>query len=639
MISKEDLPKKVDEWIKRCESTINEWLDDCKLWYDMVAGEQWSIEEEAAMKDLNRPIMTFNRLGTFIDVVSGLEINDRREAEYYPREMGDIGPNQVLTEAARNLRDNCDAEDEESDAFVDLLISGMGWTETRIDTEMNPEGDLVIERVDPVEMRWDISAKKRNLSDTQYVIHLKRYKKDDAENKWPELVSGMDDPELTGRPHDAQNNYKYKTTQADQSIEQENTVIIAHVQWKDSQKFFRVATPQGLRDVTSEEWDVLKQKFPFKAVPFTKTFIRRAFVANNQVLGEIEDLTPQGSFTFKCMTGKRYKSKNTWYGVVKPMVDPQKWSNKLSSTIIQDVAVNGKGLMAEHDAFMDWNEAQENWTDPSKIVKLRSGAIQNGKIQPKPQGTYPVGIDTLLNQSITAFRDTTGINLELMGLTEAQQPGVLEAHRKQAGMSVLSWCFDSKRRYHKEQSRLVAFYIQNYLSDGRLIRVVGQNGAQYIPLVRDPKFIKYDVILEESAKSFDQKEKTWGVMQTLLPNVLPMGIPFPIEALDYLPIPEKLANSWKMQINGNNQQVQQLQQQIQQMQQVIQQLQSPMMEAQTQNEFAKVVETQSKTALNVAKVQDMGSPVTHMERIADINEKAVRTGSMLSGEAKNERSS
>ena len=49
----------------------------------------------------------------------------------------------------------------ESDAFRDLVVRGIGWTETRLDYEDNPQGDPKVDRTDPLEMVWDGGAKKR----------------------------------------------------------------------------------------------------------------------------------------------------------------------------------------------------------------------------------------------------------------------------------------------------------------------------------------------------------------------------------------------------------------------------------------------------------------------------------------------
>ena len=632
MISKDDLPKAVDDWIARCDRVTREWKDSCRMWYDLVAGKQWTEDEEAEMRELLRPIMTFNRIGTFIDTAQGLEISNRQEVQFLPREMGDVKVNEILTGAVEWAREKCDAEDEDSDAFYDLLVSGMGWTETRMDYEADPEGMIVVERIDPLEMRWDVACKKRNLSSAEYVIHMRKYKKDEAKEKWPELSDSMPEDDLSGRNHSASNAWKYESNQSDDTPNNDSMVTIAHVQWKERVPFVKIATPQGIKDIQEDQWKQVSAQFPgIKAVQYRKTVYKRAFVAGSQVLGDIENAPSQSGFTFKCMTGKRDRNANTWYGLVKPMVDPQRWSNKFISSLLQDFSTNGKGIMAEQDAFVSWQETEQNWTNPAKIVKLRAGAIGNNKIMPKPSGIYPVGLESLLSQSVIAFRDVTGINLELMGLAEAQQAGVLEAHRKQAGMTILSWCFDAMRRYRKEQGRVLVEFIQDFISDGRLVRISAQGAERFIPLIKNAETMEFDVIVDESPNSVNQKERTWAVMQSLLPLMVPMGLMPPADMVDYIPIPEALATAWKEELKNNTPKDQQIAMLNQQIQSLTQQLQSPMMQAQLQSMSVKDFKVQTDAQLNLAKIDDMGSPLTHVERMAEVNKKAVDTGISLGG--------
>src|SRR5579859_3747968 len=76
-----------------------------------------------------------------------------------------------ITDAIKWVRDECDAEDEESEAFIDAVICGLGRTETRLDYETDPDGMIDEDRVDPLEMYWDAYARKRNLTDARHVFH------------------------------------------------------------------------------------------------------------------------------------------------------------------------------------------------------------------------------------------------------------------------------------------------------------------------------------------------------------------------------------------------------------------------------------------------------------------------------------
>src|SRR5206468_422548 len=144
------------------------------------------------------------------------------------------------------------------------------------------------------------------------------------------------------------------------------------------------------------------------------------------------------------------------------MMDPQRWANKWLSQSLHILNTGAKGgIIAERDAFEDTSEAEENWADPAAIVWANPGANSGGKIIPRPINQVPTQLPDLLTLAISSIRDCTGINLELLGMVEKDQPGVVEQMRKQAGMTVLASLFNSLRRYRKEQGRLMLWYITN----------------------------------------------------------------------------------------------------------------------------------------------------------------------------------
>lgn len=249
----------------------------------------------------------------------------------------------------------------------------------------------------------------------------------------------------------------------------------------------------------------------------------------------------EGGFTYKCMTGKRDRNKGTWYGLVRAMIDPQKWANKWLSQGLHVMNTNSSGgIVAEAGTFEDIQEVEDNWADPSYIPVVKKGMMDKWKEKPKAE--MPQGIQGLMEYAVSSIRDVSGVNLELLGAADRTQPGILEHQRKQSAMTILAGFFDSLRRYRKEQGRLLLFYITKYLSDGRLIRIGGQENARYVPLVHQPGVIKYDVIVDDTPTSVNIKEQTWAAITQMMPILGRMQIPpeMWMTLLKYSPIPASL---------------------------------------------------------------------------------------------------
>src|SRR5262245_25295701 len=148
----EALLRKLKRWERQAKQHWSEWREEARQSFDYVAGKQWSADDKAALLDQMRQPVVFNRIGPMVDAVTGAEILNRQEVRYSPREMGDVQVNEVITAADEWARNLADTEDEESDAFADVVICGMAWTETRMDYSEDPEGRIVADRIDPLEM-------------------------------------------------------------------------------------------------------------------------------------------------------------------------------------------------------------------------------------------------------------------------------------------------------------------------------------------------------------------------------------------------------------------------------------------------------------------------------------------------------
>jgi len=571
----EKLLKRLNRWERASKSHSSKWREEMQLAYDFVAGHQWSSDDKSALLDQMRQPVTFNRVAPMVDAVCGAEILNRQEVRYSPREIGDVQVNELITAADEWARELGDTEDEESDAFADTVICGMGWTETVMDYDEDPEGRLLDHRVDPGEMWWDPHARKRCLSDRRYQLRARWRDRDDLPEDWRRRLpsgtgrSGVDDDDMrTGHTGPRDDYERGEGVDTDGRNEADRRrVWIRHFQWFDKEPAYRLEDQATGKAITVDkkklqqigEMFLAQGMRPPRAVKITQNRYKFAIVCGDVILdhGDID----ANAFTFKCITGKRDRNRNTWYGAVRAMVDPQMWGNKFFVQIMHILNTAAKGgLLYESETFANPRKALEDWAKPDAAIELKAGSLSRpggAAVQERTAKNYPQGLDRLMEFALNNLPQTSGINLEMLGLVDREQAGVLEAQRKKAGYAVLAAFFDSLRRYRKEKGRVRLFFIQNYISDGRLIRIKGQDSTvKYAPLVRDKDVATYDVIVDEAPMSPNQKEATWQMMQAMMPMLAKLNVPPEVWSIliEYSPLPSSVSSKINQVISKASQQ-------------------------------------------------------------------------------------
>jgi len=563
---------RLGEW----DAHYGEWTEEAITAYGMVANDQWSGDDKAQMEEDDRPMFSFNRIAGFIRGVCGLEISNRQEVKYIARELNDTPANEIFNSAAKWVRENCDAEDEESEAFKDMLTCGIGWTETHLTKEYDPDGDVFIERIDPLSMRHDPSARKRGLKDTKWRARLKWLPISEIEDRWGRAIADQvrSDTEtdaevlheLFSTPHDATRADEYATNAS--PARTKRGVPVVQFQYFKNATFYRVRGPDGgPQDVPEERYKKLLQLIPdgteIRAEKFRKR-VYRQLIYSGVTKFEDEQL-PSDDFSFQAITGVRDRNKGTWYGFARDLLDPQRWVNKFFSSMADIVASQAKGgLLAESEAFLNKERAQDEWANPRSILWLKRDGLN--KIKERVSAGIPSGVAQLLEFTVASLPHVAGVNLEFLGLAARNQPGVLETQRKQAAIATLAEFFNSLRLYRKQQGRVLLQFIDAYLTDGRLIRIVGETEAKFVPLTRQPGVHKYDVVVDEAPTSPDTKARTWEALSQILPVAMKMGLPIPPGILDFAPFPTSLVQEWKAMVGEQGNVPPEIRQQMQQMQ-------------------------------------------------------------------------
>ena len=584
------------------------------------------------MEENNRPLVTFNRVAPTIDSVTGSERANRQETRFLPRttsEQENDGPQaEIWTEAARWVRDECDAEDEESHAFEDALICGLGFTETWIDFESEPDGQIKIDRVAPLDVYWDPDATKRNLGDAKRVQRIKMMSREEIKETWPgkRLVMPTDSPihvDNIMEPHDANAADEYKNDQGGRRQGAQDYPVCL-TQWWEREPVFRVINPEtGLAEfLTAEEYDVLQEFLgqDIPAVRQTRRVYFQAFTVGKTLLeksplhpGEDGEIAP--GFTLNAVTGKRDETENKWFGLMRAMKDPQRWSNKFFSQMQDIINSNAKGgILAEKGAFSNQRKAEEDWAKSDKIIWLEDGSLsgQKPRVHERTSAAMPAGLDRLMQMAIGAVRDTSGVNIEMMGVAGRTQSGVVEQSRIQQGLITLAVFFDSLRRYRKDSGRVLLHMMNTYLPENTLIRVVG--GDKYVPFVKDPSVSRFDLIVDQSPTSPNFKQEVWQSIQNFAPAMVKAGVPMPWQQLiKYSPLPFSVQAEIDKFIRAQQKTPEQ-----QQMEQRAQMAQLAQLEAEVEEILASAGEKKAKAVRQLmANVIDMQKNKIEADKVND----------------------
>lgn len=543
----DELISKFAAWDKLLDAHRSEWDDETRLCYDFVAGHQWADDVIEELENQNRVPVTFNRVAPTIDAVSGAEITGRQQVIYEPRQLGASAQNEVLTKGADWVRDECDAEHEDSDASRDCFICGEGWTETRMDYEEELDGKIVIERIDPLEMAADPSSRKANYADARYMRRRRPYSRDEFEELWPDALPEGDGSD-SKKPVVVDPRLRYRNGDGDDADGDE--VFVSIYQWFEPKTLHRVVGPTGVTQILDDDQFAQAQQMAkekgaqLQHVKQQGRRYRRAFVAAGQLLSDPEDIEV-GDFTWKAMTGKRDRNKKTWYGLVRPMLDPQRFANKFFSQILGILNSNAKGgLLIEDGAIDDIRAFEKSYANASENTFVPEGALSGDKIRDKRPPAYPQGQDRLMELSVSAIRDVTGVNEEMLGLAGREQPGVLEQQRKQAAYGILSAFFDAFRRYRKAQGRLLLTFMKTYLPPDFLVRIVGQDGSPTYQAIGDAfQNTRFTVIVDDTAAGPNEKAQVWSMIVQMMPMLQEanLGPDFWAEIIPYSPFPSALA--------------------------------------------------------------------------------------------------
>jgi hypothetical protein len=142
---------------------------------------------------------------------------------------------------------------------------------------------------------------------------------------------------------------------------------------------------------------------------------------------------------------------------------------------------------------------------------------------------------------MSLIQQVTGINIDMLGASTGEVPGVTTKKRALQGMLTVAHFFNMFRRYIMCEAPAVLEYIRKFYTDQRIIRIGGPYDSQAIRLVREKYAVPWDLIVDDANDTPDRQQQYWEVMGPLIAQLAKLpgfltAVPF---VFDYAPVPPR----------------------------------------------------------------------------------------------------
>lgn len=566
------------------------------------AGHQWTSEEIDALEEENRPVLTFNLIKSQVSLIMGSLEQNRVVFKAQPvNELEDQFLCDVHNDAADWCYETWDVEKAEDDAFENAVIGGVGYV--AIDARQNPKRPLElmleVESLDPREVYYD--------HDGEWVFWEKWYTKDNFKVRFPDHAENIDDilrGDFDGSvrnifsDEDTDDVYKSMDLDEDYADDDYDTpmdwsyydrnkslVKVVHYEYKEAcKRYYGWLDPNANPYVDQptefelEQLPEVKAEYeaatgmPFEWFEVADFKIKWVQFAGHTVLYDDDSPYPFDGFSIVPCVAYTDKSKDPpeRYGLVRLLKDPQKEVNKRWSQTLNLINKQGAGIIAEVDAFVDIEEAKDNWNDPNRITFVTKGALAQGKIQDRPVPQFPQATMAMQEHSSQIMKQI-GVNSDLLGMSQdREEPGVVVRMRQVQGMLILKPLFKGLYKMLKEVRKRIHAIIAKHMPTHQIARIIGSNEKYIIQdgivqsketgmvaNLQDIKFLDYDLRVEEAPGNMSKLVYELQTIMEMQKAGLPVDPHVLIEKLD-LPADEK--QRWFKFIDQTGQKQEQLQQ-------------------------------------------------------------------------------
>jgi hypothetical protein len=188
------------ERFRRAAEAHRPWAEKGKECVDFFEGRQWSQADLQKLESEGRPALVINKLQPLVKLVVGYHLNNQTDIKYLPGNDGtgtaDIA--RVLSQISKQIDDMNQLKYVSSEVFLDGLLTGRGFYDTRMDFSRNMFGSTKIEAADPFSVYPDPDGQDYDLNKGNSVIRSNWLSIDEVEEYYGALAASYVRPLTNG---------------------------------------------------------------------------------------------------------------------------------------------------------------------------------------------------------------------------------------------------------------------------------------------------------------------------------------------------------------------------------------------------------------------------------------------------------
>jgi len=453
-ISEDKIVSKMEEFYTEAEEGNTSWVNRAVKNYDFYCGKQWSAKDLARLAKEKRPALTINHILSTLNLLSGMERENRNDINVYPRKGGNQITADVFTGLSKHTMDLSNGEFEQSMQFLDGSIAGKGWLGLNISYEKDIiNGDISLQRRSFTDLKEDPNCKTYDLNKSaKYVIDSMWGDKEMIKLNYPkkadDIESYLDDyrgrdstapPKQTDEDNLDPTKYRYRLKETWWKSYKNQLYLVD----KTNLQFIPVHKSQekvmeAILTKDRELAELEKRPLRYNNIERVIPVMNVTTTLGSILLENIED--PFSGLTmFPFLRFCPYWADGYIFGVVDNLISPQEEINKTASDILHILSRTANTGWINKVVGGAKKAILETFGSKAGIV-LEYDQVPPKKIEPN---SVPTGQFAYKQDQVQNFRDISGVNTANLGQSSKEESGVAMLRRQKQGAVVSEVVFDN----------------------------------------------------------------------------------------------------------------------------------------------------------------------------------------------------